>query len=138
MLEREIREEAEERVKELKSKQRIGSCESEKEYEYDCGYCHGEADGYEDGFIDGVEYGLSIAYKWHDLIKDPTDLPKNEGYYLVCMKYNYRHTYILNYGQDEYDDEEKMDWYDDESTYDPTEVIAWCEIPTFTDMEAEK
>ena len=69
--------------------------------------------------------------QWHDLRKDPKDLPKNEGSYLVCMEFNYRHTYILNYGQDDYDDEDKTDWYDDESTHYPKEVIAWCEIPQF-------
>ena len=74
-----------------------------------------------------VENGI----QWHNLRKDPNDLPKNEGSYLVCMEYSYRHTYILNYGQDEYDDEEKMDWYDDESTHFTKEVIAWCEIPQF-------
>lgn len=69
--------------------------------------------------------------QWHDLRKDPNDLPKNEGSYLVCIEYSYRNTYILNYGQDEYDDEEKMEWYDDESTHYSKEVIAWCKIPQF-------
>lgn len=39
--------------------------------------------GYEDGFKDGITYGYNKANEWHDLRKDPNDLPKNTNYVIV-------------------------------------------------------
>lgn len=76
--------------------------------------------GYEQGFTEGRKE------KWHDLRKDPNDLPTETGQYLtdydgICI----------------YDTDSKkwrtlrcsacwdFDWLDD------NEIIAWCEIPKF-------
>lgn len=39
--------------------------------------------GYEDGFKDGITYGYNKANEWHDLRKDPNDLPKDDKYVIV-------------------------------------------------------
>lgn len=67
--------------------------------------------------------------QWHDLEKDPNDLP-DEGVYLVVWQNlnNYREIMIMNY---EEDDEEKLHWFDDEQDCWDNDVIAWCKIPQF-------
>ena len=68
--------------------------------------------------------------KWHKVADG--DLPKEEGEYLVCYETddgNYRNIFILNYT--EYD--ESLHWcYDAFKTYGEG-VIAWCEIPKYTE-----
>lgn len=39
--------------------------------------------GYEDGFKDGAIHGYNKANEWHDLRKDPNDLPKDDKYVIV-------------------------------------------------------
>lgn len=80
-------------------------------------------------FLAGLNAGRP---EWHDLRKDPNDLPKKEGEYLVCYETdggNYRNTFILKY--EEYD--EGLHWCDDIfETFDEG-VIAWCEVPHYTE-----
>ena len=67
--------------------------------------------------------------QWHDLRKDPNDLP-DEGVYLVVWQNarGYRERMIMKY---EEDDEEELHWFDDENDCWDDDIIAWCEIPTF-------
>lgn len=66
-----------------------------------------------DGFLAGLKAGRP---QWHDLRKDPNDLP--EEYIPVLNQYGEHISYDGHY------------WRDcDDIIY--TNVIAWCEIPTF-------
>lgn len=74
---------------------------------------------YVTGFLDGLKLGRP---QWHDLRKDPTDLPKENELYLVFGYTNKREKFY------------ELD------VFDPTEevflgcgeyVYAWCELPTF-------
>ena len=65
------------------------------------------------GFLAGLKAGRP---QWHDLRKDPKDLP--EKYIPVLNQYGEHRSYDGHY------------WRDcDDVIY--TDVIAWCEIPTF-------
>ena len=81
----------------------------------------------EEAFIAGLKAGRP---KWHKVTDG--DLPKEEGEYLVCYETNggkYRNTFILKY--EEYD--EGLHWLDEAfETFDEG-VIAWCEIPKYTE-----
>ena len=39
--------------------------------------------GFKDGFLAGLKAGKP---QWHYLVENPTDLPKNEGPYWVCVR----------------------------------------------------
>lgn len=84
-------------------------------------------EGLKEGFLAGLKAGRP---KWHKI--SDGDLPEEEGEYLVCYETedgNYRNTFILNYT--EYD--ESLHWCDEVfETYDEG-VIAWCEIPKYTE-----
>ena len=82
-------------------------------------------------FLAGLKAGRP---QWHDLRKDPNDLPKEVGCYIVCFLDTAcdceRHTFELSY----------VDWFEDKHWIDEDNhniegydegVIAWCEIPTF-------
>ena len=81
----------------------------------------------ERAYLAGIKAGRP---KWHKVADG--DLPKEEGEYLVCYETedgNYRNIFILNYT--EYD--ESLHWCDEAfETYDEG-VIAWCEIPKYTE-----
>ena len=79
-----------------------------------------------DGFLAGLKAGRP---QWHDLRKDPNDLP-DEGSYLVVWQNarGYRERMIMKY---EEDDEEELHWFDDENDCWDDDIIAWCEIPAF-------
>lgn len=67
---------------------------------------------------------------WHDLKKNPNDLPQKIGDYIVAIKFKYLKgcdTTILRYDEDE----DKLSWIDSEYTNCNDDVIAWCEIPKF-------
>ena len=84
---------------------------------------------FKDGFLAGLKAGRP---QWHDLRKDPTDLPKEVGNYIVCFLDTAceRHTFELSF-VDYFEDKH---WIDEDNHniegYDEG-VIAWCEIPTF-------
>ena len=83
--------EAKERAKRLEEKQTLGVYEDDTEARYDEGWNKGEVSGYQDGFQDGANFGYQeglkakinattisdcpVKDKWHDLRKDPNDLP---------------------------------------------------------------
>lgn len=65
--------------------------------------------------------------EWHDLRKDPNDLPK-KGKSVLCYFVINRFA-IMDLRNDNL-------WYGDGYCgFDTSEIIAWCEIPTFTDKE---
>lgn len=70
---------------------------------------------YEDGYNNGFSNGLAEGKpKWHDLRKDPNDLPKENGIYWCKWEdgsYSTEH-YFQDYGFGDY-------------------VIIWCELPKF-------
>lgn len=68
-------------------------------------------DAYKDGFLDGLKAG---RLQWHDLRKDPTDLPLGLELVLCACKNG---NYVLRYFS--------------ETSFISSNVIAWCEIPTF-------
>lgn len=82
-----------------------------------------------EAYIEGAKENGVI---WHDLRKNPDDLPKKVGNYLVCYLDTMleRHTFELSY----VDYLGKEHWIDENNhnieTYDEG-VIAWCEIPKF-------
>ena len=83
-----------------------------------------------EGFLAGLKAGRP---QWHDLGKDPKDVP-DEGIYLVVWQNarGYRETMIMRY---EEDDEEELHWIDgDEDCWDD-DIIAWREIPEFEEAD---
>ena len=73
----------------------------------------------------GYEQGLKAGRpQWHDLRKDPNDLPKKNGEYFCKVnshweKYGVKHFTLQPYG------------YNRQWEGQGYSVIAWCEIPTF-------
>lgn len=80
-------------------------------YQYIDGYCN----GYEQGYEDCRHYAHNYyKLKWHDLRKNPNDLPKRSGEYWCKWEdgaYSTEH-YFGDNGFGSY-------------------VIAWCELPKF-------
>lgn len=68
-----------------------------------------------EGFLAGLKAGRP---QWHDLRKDPNDLPKNDSYVLIATQ---KRVYLGFYD---------CCWFSHEID-DIGDVIAWCEIPTF-------
>ena len=69
-------------------------------------------------YLDGLTEGKP---KWHDLRKNPDDLPKDNRECL-CFASN---CYFVGYYDEEYDQE----WHFDEFCTD--KIDAWCELPKF-------
>lgn len=65
--------------------------------------------------------GLNAKTQWHDLRKDPNDLPKENGEYWVCYADS------VHVGHKGY---ELWLYMNGEWKY-TAKVIAWCEVPTF-------
>lgn len=82
-------------------------------------------------FLAGLKAGRP---QWHDLRKDPNDLPNEVGNYIVCFLDTAceRHTFELSF-VDYFEDKH---WIDEDNHniegYDEG-VIAWCEIPKYTE-----
>lgn len=84
-------------------------------------------------YTKGLETGIEAGKpQWHDLRKDPKDLPKEVGRYIVCYLDTAceRSTFELSF----------VDWFEDKHWIDEDNhniegydegVVAWCEIPTF-------
>lgn len=98
-------------------------------------YCRGEVclSPYFDLFCAGYnEATKENGIVWHDLRKDPNDLPKKVGNYLVCYLDTMleRHSFELSY----VDYLEDGHWIDEDNDnierYDEG-VVAWAEIPQF-------
>lgn len=74
------------------------------------------------GYLDGYKQGYEDCKpKWHDLRKDPNDLPKDDR---QCLCFT-SDCYFVGYYDEEYDQE----WHFDEFCTD--KIDAWCELPKF-------
>ena len=67
--------EAEERARKLEESQTLGVYDNDEDLARDIAWDEGKVAGYEEGFRDGAEFGYNKANEWHDLRKDPNDLP---------------------------------------------------------------
>ena len=82
---------------------------------------------YKQGFKDGAEFGYNLAKEerkaneWHDLEKNPNDLPENKRS-VWCY-------YGDGYGKGFYDKDDGG-WWIEGHIYCST-INAWCELPTF-------
>jgi len=85
------------------------------------------ARGLEEGFQDGAEYGYNKANEWHDLRKDPNDLPKDFIRVLILTeeKNLYDVMYIPYEG---FKDPDFSNWYT---------AIAWIEKKNVLPKEIE-
>ena len=118
----------EERIKKMAEDYFCEGCENS--FDHDNGHCSDctKIQFYSAGVKDGY-HECQKEHEWHDLRKNPDDLP-DEGFYLVVWQNarGYRETMIMRY---EEDDEEKLHWMDDEYDCWDDDVIAWREIPKF-------
>ena len=85
-------------------------------------------EGFKDGFLAGLREGRP---QWHDLRKDPNDLPKKKQECLCKVNY-YDSDEVFN-GCLTYSPKLKGFYLDsDEETEEALfKITAWCEIPTF-------
>lgn len=95
---------------------------------------------YVSNYLDGLAEGKP---KWHDLRKDPNDLPENREEVLLYVKLNdkWKRNKVVLIGYRDYGDclgEYCKDWGYVEPIHsskcdfvDGEEVIAWCELPKF-------
>ena len=90
-------------------------------------------------FEDGAEFGYNKANEWHKVADG--DLPKPNIAVLICFQFEkWTTTYIAYYRPaikkwQMYNLSEAQRQPIDDDYIDSEEVIAWCEIPTFTDKE---
>ncbi len=75
---------------------------------------------------DGFLAGLKASVQWHDLRKDPSDLPKATTPVLVILESGVPYVSWIS--------SDKGWWFCTNYYTGEDKVIAWCEIPTF-DME---
>ena len=118
-----LEEKAKQKAEEIEKNQTLGVYDNEEDLIRDSSFNDGIVEGYEEGYLDGAKENGVV---WHDLRKDPNDLPK------VVTEY------ITNIGVMTFDRlKDRHLWttpicdacdYCEEVT---DEVIAWCEIPTF-------
>ena len=71
-----------------------------------------------------VYFATENGIQWHDLRKDPNDLPKDSRDYLICFRGGKHYGIGFSNGM-------RLICYG--SYYD--EIIAWCEIPQFKEIE---
>lgn len=99
--------------------------EIEKQAEAECKKLLQSEKGYDgisfqEFWAEGAKWGAEHSIEWHDLRKNPNDLPKECKEYRVCYK-----------------DKDKNGlstlWYypKHKSFWTLKEVIAWCELPQF-------
>ena len=104
--------EAKERAIKLEESQIVGVYDDDEDLARDIAWNEGKVAGYEEGFKDGAEFGYNKANEWHDLKKDPSDLPKHTR------------SVWTNIGPSYYDIENHC-WMDE---FGRTQsVVAWCE-----------
>lgn len=137
-------EEAEERARKLEEKQTLGVYDNDEDLARDEGFNEGEVVGYEQGFKDGAELGYNKANEWHDLRKNPNDLPPKEleEKQLLIRVRKYTEDYILAYYMlDPYYSKNGKRFYSDTDCECPINiknVIAWKQIVPPKLKESEK
>ncbi len=104
----------------------FGHCNFSSPKHHRCGEWHREYNC----ALEGLKAGRP---QWHDLRKDPKDVP-DEGTYLVVWQNarGYKERMMMRY---EEDDEEELHWIDREGDNWDDDIIAWCEIPKFEEAE---
>lgn len=73
--------------------------------------------------------------QWHDLRKNPKDLPEEEGNYLWVLRdkdTKQKFCEILTYSK-RYTDEDE--WYINSMLWTLKDAVKWCEIPPYDDKE---
>ena len=101
-----------------------------RQYENGCKSC---SDAYDliESVVDKYD-----KYRWHDLRKDPSDLPVYSE--MVCVALKYADGDILTTAKVYNHDSEMFDGYHVVGYYETgliTEVIAWREIEPFSEVE---
>ena len=81
---------------------------------------------YQEFWAEGVKYGRKE--KWHDLRKDPNDLPKEIEIFSIPVYIVSKHG---NSDLAQYDYKSKLWCYKYSNEHILYEVIAWCELPEF-------
>lgn len=81
-----------------------------------------------DLFIQAFLAGLKARLQWHDLRKDPNDLPEKMGLGSVEVYVQYDTKGVTDFACYRFD---KNIWERSEDNEQAVGVIAWCEIPTF-------
>ncbi|MBR6135571.1 MAG: hypothetical protein IKQ22_03705 [Clostridia bacterium] len=76
--------------------------------------------------------GLKARLQWHDLRKDPTDLPPRMGLGSEEVYVQYDTKGVTDFACYRFD---KNIWERSEDDEQAVGVIAWCEIPTFDKEE---
>lgn len=74
--------------------------------------------------LDGLAEGRKE--KWHDLRKDPNDLPKESGDYWCKLKEQRRYAFEVYYKDSLF--------YKSKSRWEELGIIAWCELPEFEEI----
>lgn len=105
------------------------------------GLAEGRKEGYEQGYEDCRHYAHDYYKpKWHDLRKEPNDLPKESEEVLAVYSNTYGAKGLLTdknhlrYKLVQYYLEEEIGewlWVESGTDDDIHEVIAWCELPKF-------
>lgn len=75
----------------------------------------------EQAFLAGLAVGkdINVSTKWHDLRKNPDDLPKEEGLFVVYWSLGKIDGYmVINGFKNPHKD-----------------IVKWCEIPTFKELD---
>jgi hypothetical protein len=67
--------------------------------------------------------------KWHYLDKDPTDLPKHNGWYIICHGTEWTNGKLTHNSTKNYDSEIRIKEFFDGRWINAGMVIAWCEKP---------
>ena len=81
---------------------------------------------YIDGYIDGAQENGVV---WHDLRKNPKDLPDTSREVLCCLEHGLRAGRTKYYIQGCYHNNWRLSFFGS-CIEGLDEVIAWCEIPT--------
>lgn len=93
-------------------------------------------DSYTKAYITGYNEAMNThGIKWHDLRKNPNDLPREENDYLLCLydKETKSVFYEVMGLAKRYADSE--DWYVESMIWNIEDVIAWTEIPQFKEIK---
>lgn len=90
-------------------------------------YDYGKTDGIAQAFEDGAEYGYNKANEWHDLRKNPNDLP-NDGELVLAN--NLLYTECVKFGKDK---GFGISWKTD--YFELSGVVFWKEIVLPKDVE---
>ena len=86
-------------------------------YEWDA-FCADDGEAIEEAYQKGAEFGAG-RLKWHDLRKNPDDLPTDKHFKITSDGDIALYDLFLG---------KRYDLRSDELTY---QLAAWCEIPTF-------